>query len=217
MTIYQCKKDKNVVLLSTLHEKALIPSNNNPKSKPITILDHNKSKVGVDCVDQMTRQYSVYAATRRWPVCVFYYIINLSIINSWILYKNVNHSQISRRSFIISLIEEIQSLNTANKENTPSVKRKADVNIETPKSTKKVRRSLIDTPSKECQIKLCNKNKSKAACSICNKACCGKCAAEIKVIETIICKKFNLIFLFIYFNVFFNKIFHKNINNVSIN
>jgi hypothetical protein len=45
LSIYQCKKDKNVIILSTLHEKAEIPSINNTKSKPKTILDYNKSKV----------------------------------------------------------------------------------------------------------------------------------------------------------------------------
>jgi hypothetical protein len=77
----------------------------------------------------MTRQYSVCAASRRWPVCIFYNFINLSIINSWILYNNLNNTQISRRTFIKNLIEEINTLksqddSSQNKENTPLGKRK---------------------------------------------------------------------------------------------
>jgi hypothetical protein len=41
----QCKKDKNVIKLSTLHERAEIPSSTNTELKPKTILDYNKSKV----------------------------------------------------------------------------------------------------------------------------------------------------------------------------
>ena len=73
----------------------------------IMIEDYNKKKVGVDCVDKMAREYSVKAPTRRWPVQVFYNFINLSIINSWILYKKSNFSDISRRDFIKKLIREI--------------------------------------------------------------------------------------------------------------
>ncbi len=134
-----------------MHEKAEIPSINNTKSNPKTFLDYNKSNVGVDSVDQMTRQYSVCAASRRWPVCVFYNIINLTFINSWILYKNMNNTQISRRTFILNLIEEIktqksQDDNSQNTENTPLGKRKAAASIDTP-INKRVRRSLVETPS----------------------------------------------------------------------
>jgi hypothetical protein len=50
--------------------------------------------------DQMSRQYSVSAATRRWPVSVFYNILNLAAINSWVLFKTINNSQISRRGVV---------------------------------------------------------------------------------------------------------------------
>ena len=75
LTIYQGKKAKNVVVLSTHHDQALIVSENNPKCKANTILTYNKTKVGVDSVDQMSRQYSVQAPSRRWPVAVFYNIL----------------------------------------------------------------------------------------------------------------------------------------------
>ena len=48
----------------------------------------NKTKCGVDVTDQMARQYSVKAGTRRWPVAVFYNILDLAGINAFVLYKN---------------------------------------------------------------------------------------------------------------------------------
>ncbi len=108
------------------------------------------------------------------------------------LFKNVNKSQISRRTFIINLIDEINTLksqddSSQNKENTPLGKGKEAASIDTPVN-KRVRRSVVETPSKECQFKFCNKNKSKDACTVCLKACCGKCAADITTVKSIICK-----------------------------
>ena len=44
-------------------------------------------------VDQMARKYSVKASGRRRPVHVFYNVLDLAAINSWILYKEVMHWQ----------------------------------------------------------------------------------------------------------------------------
>ena len=68
LTSYQCKKQKLVVIMSTLHPDVEIPSHNNPKKKPETALFYNKAKAGVDVIDQMARKYSVKVASRRWPI-----------------------------------------------------------------------------------------------------------------------------------------------------
>ena len=82
LTCYQCKKAKSVLILSTFHPGVAVSSENNPKKKPETVLFCNKTKAGVDVVDQITRKYSVKVASRRWPVHVFYNEIDLAIINS---------------------------------------------------------------------------------------------------------------------------------------
>ena len=59
--------------MTTLHANVEIPSDNNPKKKPETILFYNKIKTGVDVIDQMARKYSVKAAaSRKCPIHVFY-------------------------------------------------------------------------------------------------------------------------------------------------
>ena len=47
------------------------------------------------------------AASRRWPVHVFYNVVDMALINSWILYKQVFQSSISRREFIQRVAEEL--------------------------------------------------------------------------------------------------------------
>ena len=85
------------MILSTFHQDVAVSSENNTKKKPETVLFYSKTKAGVDAVDEMTKKYSVKAASRRWPVHVFYNVIDLAIINSTVLYKEKCKSKISRR------------------------------------------------------------------------------------------------------------------------
>ena len=71
LTCYQYKKAKSVIILSTLHVDVGISSKYNAKKKPKTVLFYNKTKAGVDVIDQMTKKYSIKAASQRWPVHVF--------------------------------------------------------------------------------------------------------------------------------------------------
>ena len=64
-------------------------------------------KLGVDLYDQMATLYSIKAASRRWPVHVFYNVVYMVFINSWILYKQVCQSSISRREFMQRVAEEL--------------------------------------------------------------------------------------------------------------
>ena len=107
LTSYQCKATKNMAILSSLHPDILVSSHENPKKKPDSVLYYNKTKVGVDLYDQMTRRYSVKAASWRWPMHVFYNVVDMALINSWILYKQVFQSSISNREFIQSVAEEL--------------------------------------------------------------------------------------------------------------
>ena len=107
ITKYQCKKSKSVNILSSLHRNVAIPSENNPKKKLETVLFYNETKVAVDVLDQMSRCYSVKVGSRRWPIHVFYNVIDMALINSWIIYKHVCNSSIRRRIFIQRVSEEL--------------------------------------------------------------------------------------------------------------
>lgn len=98
LTIYQSKKSKSVGILSSLHKSVTIEENSN--KKPNTITYYNNTKCGVDIADGMAKAHSVKAASRRWPVHIFYNILDLAGINAWILYKKVTGSRISRIHFL---------------------------------------------------------------------------------------------------------------------
>jgi len=87
LTVYEGKVNKNVLHLSTLHNTIDIGTNR--KKLPETVQFYNKTKFGVDILDQMAQRYSTRAAELRCPVHVFYNILDLVAINAWIIYRGV--------------------------------------------------------------------------------------------------------------------------------
>lgn len=83
LTVYKSKRHKKVLLLSTKHKSGIIK--NCRKRLPNTIEYYNKTKFGVDASHQMARKYSVKSGCRRWPLQVFFNILDLTCINAWIL------------------------------------------------------------------------------------------------------------------------------------
>lgn len=156
LTVYQGRKEKNVALLSSFHEK--VSTNEELPNLPNVIETYNKTKVGVDLIDNMTRLCSVRCKSRRWTVVFFFNILNMSGINSWILYKKCNNSKISRRDFLTGLVEELFELVHPKEENssipvTPSTPK-------TPSQNKKRSLSSSNTPVSSKKANLDSRKKS---------------------------------------------------------
>ncbi|XP_046686551.1 uncharacterized protein LOC124372222 [Homalodisca vitripennis] len=99
---YCPRRNKAVVLLSTMHNDDAIDEETGPKQKPEIVSFYNKTKIGVDVVDQMCSKYDVARNTRRWPMVVFFDLINISGINALCIYKfnNPEEKYMPRRVFI---------------------------------------------------------------------------------------------------------------------
>ena len=85
---YISKKNKNVVLMSTLHRDKTI--NNKEDKKPQIILDYNATKGAVDTLDQLVSTYTCKRQTKHWPMIVFYNIIDISAYNAFVLWTAIN-------------------------------------------------------------------------------------------------------------------------------
>ncbi|KAJ4428449.1 hypothetical protein ANN_24486, partial [Periplaneta americana] len=105
--LYTEKQNKNALLYSTMHSDVEVKTST--KRLPETIRFHNWIKFAVDVIDQMARKYSVRSRTRGWSVHVFHNILDLTAINSWIVFKGVTGQKISRRNFILQLAEELHA------------------------------------------------------------------------------------------------------------
>lgn len=49
--------------------------------KPHIIVDYNRTKEGVSTTDNLALAYTCKRGTRRWPVCSFYSVLDLTVIN----------------------------------------------------------------------------------------------------------------------------------------
>jgi len=108
---FKSKPDKLVTLISSLHDDITIDETN---KKPIIIMNYNETKGGVDSFDQMCQNMNAGRKTQRWPLCIFYNMINIASINAYVIYlhnfrkNNTSGSKpLSRFQFMIRLQEQL--------------------------------------------------------------------------------------------------------------
>ncbi|KRZ73101.1 PiggyBac transposable element-derived protein 4 [Trichinella papuae] len=70
------KKNKNVLVLSMMHNDTEV--SDGKSRKPDIILHYNNTKGGVDNLDKMTSTYSSQRMTARWPLVIFYNMIDVT-------------------------------------------------------------------------------------------------------------------------------------------
>lgn len=93
---YKAKSNKVVCLLSTMHDD---PDLHPISKKPSIIHTYNATKGGVDSLDQLCSNMSCNRKTKRWPLCFFYNILNLTSVNAFVIYTH----NIYREAYISSL------------------------------------------------------------------------------------------------------------------
>ncbi|XP_055336857.1 piggyBac transposable element-derived protein 1-like [Paramacrobiotus metropolitanus] len=106
---YVPKIGKAVILLSTHHRDAAVETTSD--KKPVIITTYNETKAGVDSLDQMVTMYSVKRRTRRWQVILFYDMVDISALNAFVVWIELNpawsRAKHRRRLFLESLAEEL--------------------------------------------------------------------------------------------------------------
>ncbi|CAM4725044.1 unnamed protein product [Leuciscus chuanchicus] len=94
---YCPKKGETVLLLSTLHRDASVSSRDD--KKPTIILDYNKSKGGVDNLYKMVATHTCKRKTARWPMALFFNMLDVSALNSYVLWCDTRPEWHSGKSF----------------------------------------------------------------------------------------------------------------------
>jgi len=72
-------KKKAVMVLSTMHHDSAVDQQT---SKPEINLYYNATKGGVDTCDQMVKNMTVKRKTNRWPMAVFYRMVDFAALNA---------------------------------------------------------------------------------------------------------------------------------------
>lgn len=100
MLSYVTQPKKAVILVSSMHHNKDTDESTN---KPVIIAEYNQTKGGVDEIDKKSSIYSSSRRTRRWPMAIFYKLVDLSGVNSYVLYKKrTNRNTMQRGLFLFS-------------------------------------------------------------------------------------------------------------------
>ena len=99
------------MLLSSMHHDKTIDESQ--QKKPDIILYYNKTKGGVDQMDQMVQMYSYKRKTKRWPMVLFFNMIDVAGIAAFLIWsgKNTQWEQGKthrRRLFLLQLGFELE-------------------------------------------------------------------------------------------------------------
>ena len=109
MVSWHPKRSKFVLLLSSLHQNSNIAESGKPEIAEF----YNKTKADADALDKKLRHYTTYRKMYRWPLAVFYNILNISAYNAYVLLKTcppaqgIDNSSRARFKFLYSLGEQL--------------------------------------------------------------------------------------------------------------
>nr|XP_022910280.1 uncharacterized protein LOC111421369 [Onthophagus taurus] len=171
---YVPKKGKAVVLVSSMHNNSSVDKTT---GKPEIIAFYNETKGGVDTLDKKYANYSTSRRTRRWPMAVFYAVLDIASVNSFVLYQSYpNYDNISRLQFIQTLSQQLVEDHLNRRLTNQRLPRELRLNI-----GRIVKKPISEQPSqansdgkrKRCGI--CprkNDKKTKNSCMYCKIAMC---------------------------------------------
>lgn len=163
---YVPKRNKAVLLFSSMHHDDEIDIDSGEKKKPSIITYYNQTKGGVDVVDAMCGEYSVARGTRRWPLCLFFQLLNIAALNGYIVLKANQHVSIRReyiRNLGKSLIQPYMAIRAAQPNLQREIRRLASYLSGTQE------RKIVDDPQpgKRGRCYKCKDNKTKYFCKVC--------------------------------------------------
>ena len=106
---YVPKKNKAIILLSTMHNQ--IQNAEDETRKPEIILHYNQTKIDVDIMDQMVKHFTCRRATRRWTLSLFMNFLDIAALNSLIIWCQFNEEfseeHDKRTLFLKQLIKQL--------------------------------------------------------------------------------------------------------------
>ena len=170
MTSYKSKRNKIVYLLSSCHNSAVVDENSE-KRCPEVVLYYNKTKGGVDNADEMLRGYSTKAASRRWPLAVFFNLLDIVALDAYVIAQDIGGSlQTARRKFLLQLGEVLCASEITRRS---SLQQNLSLS-----ATNSVSHSTLPN-NKRTTCRICQSNKTRTLCCKCGKFVCGSCSKSV--------------------------------------
>ena len=79
-------------------------------SKPAVVNSYNHSMNSVDIADQLTVFYSFVRKTRKWWRKLFFYLLEVSVVNSYLLYKQAVDNPTNHLRYRRTIVEQVATL-----------------------------------------------------------------------------------------------------------
>lgn len=102
---YQSEPKKSTLFLSTMHKDDAIHTSDS-KGTPEILRFYNYTKDAVKSLEAMVASYSTARITSRWPVVIFFYLLNIAALNARIILMSTQDPPLkyrSRRAFLKDL------------------------------------------------------------------------------------------------------------------
>lgn len=177
LTSYKAKRNKNVLLLSSLHCNPSV-DDSTEKKKPGVVLFYNGEKGGVDTADQMLRCYSTKCASRRWTLSAFFNLLDIVCLDAYIIAVACGMCEKNRRKFLLHLGETLCQKERKRRSISESQK-PLPIKIRVIERTENKENAKLQSRT---SCRMCQKNKTRESCHSCNTFVCGTCSK-------LVCKK----------------------------
>lgn len=167
------RKDKVVLLVSTFHRKGKTDTN----GKPEMINFYNSTKSGVDTFDQMITQYTVSRKSNRWPMRLFFGMLDQGGLNAHILYNCIaENTFLYRVQFLKQLTLQLTRPHLERRASLTSLQKNIRINLRHMLDIDEVQPATDHLPKrKRCFYCTSTDDRKTSYCCIhCGKAVCDK-------------------------------------------
>lgn len=90
-----------------MHSSKTVDESSGLAKKPEIITFYNATKGAVDNMDRMTENYTVARRSNRWPLTVFYSILNIGAVNAQVIYHENSQTKYTRLQFLKILAKQL--------------------------------------------------------------------------------------------------------------
>nr|CAH7758864.1 unnamed protein product [Callosobruchus chinensis] len=167
------KKKKVVLVLSTLHDTDTVDE---LTGKPIQIADYNSTKGGVDTVDLMCSRITTSRRTQRWPMNIFFRLLDIAGINSFRIFQMNNPFDKSiRRRYLYNLSLELMKENFKERAKLRTLPKDLSLFLESYREPTVHQPPLQTQPNQRAICHVCGSKKNhrtQLACKDCRKYVC---------------------------------------------
>ena len=98
----------------------------NENRKPYIVLDYNSTKGAVDAFDQMVKGYTCARGTRRWPMRLFFFVVDAACLNAFVIWTMTHpkwrqRESSKRRAFLCDAAYEMIQPMIDRRSRTPNI------------------------------------------------------------------------------------------------